>query len=389
MSTNSYWNRKRVPVTRRQLLRGAGVTRTGAGSALLFGCGGDDDPGDVASPAAAGELGPPEVTELRLPKCSATCGAPFLAAKDYFRDEGFTSVTFLPCEPQLLDATLVSGGLDIVMNFTPQLAFDMAGGMPLVAIGGAHASCFELIALDPAIQAISDLRGHTSTMIVREPTGADFAFVRSIFHHIGLKPGVDVEVVSHLSFDQALRDLRSGKVATAFVNPPLTQSFRDGAGTHILLDSLTDRPWSQYFCCQFVTSKQFLAENPIATRRALRALLRGVDRCYREPDVVASEMAAAGWVAVDRYAREMLATIPYDAWRSHSPEDAMRFYALQLRELGDINLTPDDLIAKNSDFRFFNELKKRLAFAPGLAPRGGFALNCDIQAGPMGPAVPS
>jgi NitT/TauT family transport system substrate-binding protein len=38
----------------------------------------------------------------------------------------------------------------------------------------------------------------------------------------------------------------------------------------------------------------------------------------------------------------------------------MRFYALRLHEVGMIKSTPQDVIAKGTDWRFLNELKREL-----------------------------
>ena len=53
-------------------------------------------------------------------------------------------------------------------------------------------------------------------------------------------------------------------------------------------------------------------------------------------------------------------TIAYDRWREYDPEDTVRFYALRLHEAGMIKSTPQKIIEKGTDWRFFNELKKEL-----------------------------
>jgi NitT/TauT family transport system substrate-binding protein len=41
-------------------------------------------------------------------------------------------------------------------------------------------------------------------------------------------------------------------------------------------------------------------------------------------------------------------------------EDTVRFYALRLLEAGAISISPQDIIAKATDWRFLNELKREL-----------------------------
>jgi NitT/TauT family transport system substrate-binding protein len=52
--------------------------------------------------------------------------------------------------------------------------------------------------------------------------------------------------------------------------------------------------------------------------------------------------------------------INYSQWRDYDPEDAVRFYALRLREAGMIKSGPNRIISQGTDWRFFNELKREL-----------------------------
>ena len=60
------------------------------------------------------------------------------------------------------------------------------------------------------------------------------------------------------------------------------------------------------------------------------------------------------------YALQTLTELPYDRWREFDPEDALRFYALRIHEVGMINLSPNALLADGTDWRFLNELKREL-----------------------------
>jgi NitT/TauT family transport system substrate-binding protein len=52
--------------------------------------------------------------------------------------------------------------------------------------------------------------------------------------------------------------------------------------------------------------------------------------------------------------------VPYTKWRSYDPEDTIRFYALRLNEIGMIKSSPQRIIARGTDWRFLQELKKEL-----------------------------
>jgi NitT/TauT family transport system substrate-binding protein len=59
-------------------------------------------------------------------------------------------------------------------------------------------------------------------------------------------------------------------------------------------------------------------------------------------------------------ALQTMQDVPYGKWREYNPEDTVRFYALRLHEVGMLKSTPQQLIARGTDWRFLNELKKEL-----------------------------
>ena len=125
------------------------------------------------------------------------------------------------------------------------------------------------------------------------------------------------------------------------------------------MDSLLDRPWSQYFCCVAIGNRDFVRKFPVATKRALRAILKGADLCAREPE----RAARSSWRRGSRRTTTMpqaIQEIPYNRWREYNPEDTVRFYALRLQEAEFIKSTPQKIIAQSTDWRFFNELKREL-----------------------------
>ena len=61
-----------------------------------------------------------------------------------------------------------------------------------------------------------------------------------------------------------------------------------------------------------------------------------------------------------RYALQTMKEIPYDKWREYDPEDSVRFYALNLHDVGMIKTSPNKIIAQGTDWRFIRELKKEL-----------------------------
>src|SRR5215467_11222967 len=91
---------------------------------------------------------------------------------------------------------------------------------------------------------------------------------------------------------------------------------------------------------------EFMQKNPVATKRALRAILKATDIVARDPARVARFLVDKGITKNYDYALEALKNIPYNKWRDYDPTDTLRFYALRLRDAGMIKSSPDEIIAK-------------------------------------------
>ncbi|MBV9331260.1 MAG: ABC transporter substrate-binding protein, partial [Alphaproteobacteria bacterium] len=143
-------------------------------------------------------------------------------------------------------------------------------------------------------------------------------------------------------------------------SPPELQEVRAKNIGHVIVSSITDRPWSQYFCCMLATHTEFARKYPVATKRVLRAILKGVDLCVSEPKRAAQLLVEQGYSTRYDYALQALSEIRYDVWRDYDAEDTLRFYGLRLQEAGLIRSSPQALIVEHTDWRFLNELKREM-----------------------------
>jgi NitT/TauT family transport system substrate-binding protein len=98
----------------------------------------------------------------------------------------------------------------------------------------------------------------------------------------------------------------------------------------------------------------------VATKRALRAILKAADVCANNPERVARFLVDKGYTESYVYTLQTVQEVPYDKWREYNPEDTVRFFALRLQEAGMIKSTPQKLIAQGTDWRFLTELKREL-----------------------------
>lgn len=82
--------------------------------------------------------------------------------------------------------------------------------------------------------------------------------------------------------------------------------------------------------------------------------------CAAAPESVARGLVDGGYTERYDYALQTLAEVRYDRWREFDPEDAMRFYALRLHEVGMITSNPRQILADGTDWRFLDELRREL-----------------------------
>jgi NitT/TauT family transport system substrate-binding protein len=247
-----------------------------------------------------------------------------------------------------------AGTLDLSMAFIAPYIIQLDAGLPLVLLGGVHAGCFELFGTE-RVKAVRDLKG--KTVAVPELWSAHHVFVAAMASHVGIDPKRDINFVIHPISD-SMQLLAEGKVDALIGFPPLPQELRDKKIGRVIVNSGLDRPWSQYFCCIVAAHQEFVRKHPVATKRALRAILKATHFCAIEPERAARLVADKGY-RYD-YSLQTMKEIQYARWRDYNAEDTVRFYALRLHEAGMIKSAPNKIIAQGTDWRFFDELKREL-----------------------------
>ena len=300
---------------------------------------------------------PPETTKLRLVHAPTVCYAPQYMAEELLRGEGFTDVQYIKVPPGIgIGKALASGEADLSMFFAASVITRIDAGDPTVFLAGVHIGCFELFGTN-RVRSIRDLKG--KTVAVASKGGPQQIFLSSMLAYVGLDPNKDINWVIH-PFDETMQLLAQGKVDAFLGFPPQPQQVRAKKIGHVVVNSMMDRPWSQYFCCTFNGNREFVRKYPVATKRVIRAILRATDICAREPARIARFLVDKGFADNYEYALQTLKDIPYGKWREYDPEDTIRFYALRLHEAGMIKNSPQKIIAQGTDWRFLRELKKEL-----------------------------
>ncbi|HZF35781.1 MAG TPA: ABC transporter substrate-binding protein [Candidatus Angelobacter sp.] len=318
----------------------AGAAMAGAGGAVGF-------------PKPLHAEPPPETATIRLPAIPAACTAPLYVAKELLREEGFTEVHYVPTTV-ISAGMLADGDLDISMEAPVDYLPLLDVGRRLTVLAGVHVGCLELRAND-SIQNITDLRG--KRVGISSIGAAEHLLVSAMAAYVGLDPVAQIDWVVDPKVSQAER-FTAGEI-DAFIGPPPDpgQPCARNVG-HVVVNIAADPPWSNYFCCMVAANADFFRRNPVATKRAMRAILRATDVCHEQPERAAQRMVENGFSY--ECALMTLSGARYGLWRDYDPEDTVRFFALRLHEVGMIKTAPNEIISGFTDWRFLDELKREL-----------------------------
>jgi NitT/TauT family transport system substrate-binding protein len=313
----------------------------------------------AAMPTLAAGEPPPETKRIRLLRhpYDVTCISPMWVAEELLRAEGFDDVSYVPVSPEQyatvgVYGTVAAGGIDIAIGDVFAILPALDAGTQVVALAGIHPGCFELFGTK-TVRSIQNLKGKT----IAVSNFGRRAFVSAMLAHVGLDPRKDV---TFAETRDGVRLLSEGKVDAVLGFPPEPQLMREQNIGVSLVNTTIDRPWSQYFCCMAFGNRDFVAKYPVATKRALRALLKAAEQCATEPESVVRTLVNRGFYKESRYSAQVLREIPYRRWREYDSADSLRFYALRLHEGGLIKTNPQKLLAQGTNWRFIEQLKKEM-----------------------------
>jgi NitT/TauT family transport system substrate-binding protein len=301
---------------------------------------------------------PPEISKIRLVHAPAICLAPQYLAEELLRLEGFTQIEYVPVGSNVDPVnTVASGQADISMDGVTGMLPLLDDERPIVILGGVHGGCYELFG-NEQVNTIRDLKGKRVAIIGR--SSGEYIYLASILAYVGMDPRKDIDWIATGDFNGPPQLFIDGKVDAFLGFPPQPQQVRARKVGHVIVNTAEDKPWSQHFCCMIAGHREFVRKQPVATKRAIRAILKATDICARQPELAAKYMVKKGYEGSYDIALEVVNEVSYNAWRLFNPEDTLRFHALRLREVGMIKSTPQTIIAQGTDWRFLNELKKEL-----------------------------
>jgi NitT/TauT family transport system substrate-binding protein len=202
---------------------------------------------------------PPETTKIKLVhRTDALCIAPQYTAEELLRNEGFTEVEYVKTRGgNGIEKALASGEANLSMHFAPSWIARIEAGDPIVVIGGGHVGCYELFA-STRVSTIRDLKGKT-VAVIGGLGSTPHIFLSIMAAHVGLDPRKDINWVRRDASEQ-VQLLAEGKIDAFLAFPPMAQELRQKKIGHVVVNSMMDKPWSQYFCCVVAGNRNFVPQ---------------------------------------------------------------------------------------------------------------------------------
>ncbi len=334
-------------ISRREILRRSAVIAAAvAGGRVLA-------PYLTSAFAKQGTLAPPETTTIRLG--TLPCDHPIMAAEPFLQQEGFTRVEILP------GFQLASGRVDIDVAFIGfTLGLLLEGGEHPVVFAPLHPGCAEIWA-QPGINSLQDLKGRTIVVTSKTLANTAYAYTAIALKHAGVELNQVNWVVQADANPTAL--FLEGKNDALFAAQAATAPLHANPANrgHVIHSQLTDRPWGSLACCVLAAKQDWYRANPVAAKRAVRAILRAADAQTSNRTEAVKRVTDRGLFGGPANFNNVLfaASMVPANWRDLDLERSVRFYGQLLADVGLLKVSVEDMV-RTIDTRILEELRGEL-----------------------------
>ncbi len=172
------------------------------------------------------------------------------------------------------------------------------------------------------------------------------------------------EGFSHISYippDSSGNDvyahMANGEVdVTHWFSAPFVRAVDRGAPLVFLGELAVDTTKYPHYRCVATGNRSFVEANPVATRRALRTLLKSQQMCAADPERAARFAFERGWVSDVRRTAARLQGRPFVHGYRLSPVRDLEAQTRVLHETGFVTNPPDDILRRCIDTRILRSL---------------------------------
>jgi NitT/TauT family transport system substrate-binding protein len=288
---------------------------------------------------------------LRIGYGGSLCEAPLHAAveKGFFEEEGLKVELIKLATGTAFDA-VTSNQTDAGFGLLASLIQPLTNGLPIKITTGLHTGCDKLlIKEDSGINSVHDLKG--KTIGIASFTASPYIYTQRVLadNGIGVVPGnLEVNFVVYATADLP-NALAQGQVDAIALNDPTATIAANDYGYKVLLDSATDIPYKDQYCCSAYVRENIASDYPDIALKYTRAMQKASAWVAENQDEIAQIQSDKAYVAGDpKVNAEVLKTFQF----LPSYEGAVEIFrstSKQLQEFGIIDADIDtDALTDNS-----------------------------------------
>jgi NitT/TauT family transport system substrate-binding protein len=244
----------------------------------VAGCGNSQN--GVATPA------PNSAKKIKVGYSGSACEAFIYAAyeKGFFQAEGL-DVELVKVDFETLKEALATGKIQASDGMPMKWMKPFEQGVDATFTAGIHTGCFQLLVpKNSDIKSPANLKG--KTIGVTGMGDAPMIFSMRVLFHEGLDPQKDVQWRSYppTELDGALA---RGEVDAIALNDPLAQMIVESGKAVKLVNTASDAPFKDEYCCMVTIAGSFIKEDPAGAAAVTRALMKGAKWVSENPDEAA------------------------------------------------------------------------------------------------------
>jgi len=286
------------------------------------------------------------------------CEAPLHIAVEqgFFEEEGL-EVDLVLLAPGTANEAVAAGTIEAGFSLLAAQIAPLANGLPIKITTGLHTGCDKiLVPADSGINSIEDLRGKRIGVSSLTASPAIITMRALAAAGVGVTTAnMEVEFVVYTNSELPLA-LQNGAVDVIAMNDPTAYIAAQEYGLSILLDSATDEPWCDQYCCVAYVRENIAEEYPEIAAKYTRAMQKAAAWVSENSDETARIQVENNWVQGNAEGNaEILKTYNYIPAVSKVYE-AFGPTALKLQEIGLLDASVDINELWENSFAFFDDV---------------------------------
>lgn len=236
-----------------------------------------------------------KLKHVRIGTGPGTCQAPIFVAHDlgFFKKEGLDSELVFS-EFDVQKEQLATGKIEAVSGLLDKWLKPMEQGLDIKFSAGIHFGCIQiLVPANSPIKTVKDLKGkRIGVPIIGDgPT----VFASRVLVKSDLNPKTDVQWIAFQAQVMELALERKDIDAIALSDPLAELAVRNGK-VRSLVNSATDAPWKNEYCCLVALNGTFAQRDPQTAAAITRALLNATIWVKEHPREAAQLMIDKNYI---------------------------------------------------------------------------------------------